>query len=591
MKMRWFPSSLLVLGLSFAGPGLVLARGPVENPPEDSVGLVAFDEHGDRVRLEASAGFLPDQQGELQQLEEEIQHIAGIERAVDAEGIERPDWIREQVRAIETRITRLETRAADTSLEPSSFTALHLRNARSAVRRLAAPQSRRAIGPATEVSVDLAAAGGTIAGTVTDEATAQPIKNILLIAWQYQDGLLVIKKTRTDASGAYKLGGLAAGKYYVEAIDAAKPAVYAAEFYDDLPWHVFSRSTPVIVKEGITTAGIDFGLGRGGRILGTVTYADSGLPVRGAALYLYFPAVKPGTQFTVVVATDSNGQYDYRRLAGPLNPIEYRLWCYAPDGYLDMGYDGVYVNPGPGFNNLTTIDLQPGETRRIDLSLVKDSESATISGQVTDRGSATGLPGVIVEVWNYYQQIRVAQVSTDAGGFYRAGPFWSGVYGLAATPSAPTGYAPQIYKNRGVGAAFTPVTAIASQDKGGINFALEKWGGIAGKVFDQSNKNPIVTDLFVIYVPISTPKWYFLPVSSDALGLFTYSSLTPQSDYRAFTQVQLDSGYVDEMYKNIPCGDTGCDTNNLDWDWSVGTKINVRSGETTRNINLSLAKQ
>ncbi len=591
MKTRWLPSVLLAVGFGIAVPTAVEAGEMAGMLDGDPAGLLVLDEHGDPVRLDASASLLPDLSAELRQLEMEMQHIAGVQSAVDGEGVDRPDWIRAQVQSIEMRIARLEGLAANTGLEPGSFTALRLSNARTTLRHLATGQSRRAVVPAAVERMDLAAAGGTIVGTVTEDATAQPIKNILLIAWQNQDGLVLIKRTRSDASGAYKLGGLAAGKYYVEAIDAAKTAVYAAEFYDDLPWHVFSRSTPVIVKEGITTAGIDFGLERGGRILGTVTYADTGLPARGAALYLAFPAVKPGTQFTVVVTTDSNGQYDYRRLAGPLNPLEYRLWCYAPEGYVDMGYEDVYVNPGPGFSSLTAIDLQPGETRRIDFSLIRDAETAMISGKVTERASGTSLAGVIVEVWDIYGQMRVAQVQTDAVGFYSAGPFWSGAYGLVATPSAVTGYAPQVYKNRGVGALYTPVTALADEDTDGIDFALEKWGGITGTVYDQSNKSPIQTGLFIIYVPIATPKRYYLPAYVDKLGLFTHSNLNPQNDYRVFTQVDPASGYVDEMYKNIPCGDTGCDMNNPDWQWSVGTKITVRSGATTRNINLGLAKQ
>ncbi|MBI2837141.1 MAG: carboxypeptidase regulatory-like domain-containing protein [Acidobacteria bacterium] len=590
MRRQWFPSLLLAVGLGIAVPTVVVAGETDGNLDDDLPGLLVLDEHGDPLYLNASASFLPDLGTELQQVEEGMQHIAGVEWAVDDEGLDRPDWIREQVRSIEIRIARLFGLAANTPLDSGSVTALRLSNARSTLRRLGTAQSRRAVVPAAQERMDLAAAGGTVVGTVTDDLTAQPIKNILLMAWQYQDGLVIIKKARTDASGAYKLAGLAAGKYYIEAIDAAKTAVYAAEFYDDLPWHVFSRSTPVIVKEGITTAGIDFGLERGGRILGTVTYADTGLPARGAALYLAFPAVKPGTQFTVVVTTDSNGQYDYRRLAGPLNALVYRLWCYATEGYVDMGYDGVYVNPGPGFSSLTPIDLQPGETRRIDFSLVRDAETAMISGKVTERASGASLPGVIVEVWDIYDRMRVAQVQADAGGFYSAGPFWSGVYGLVATPSAVTGYATQVYKNRGVGALYTPVTAIADQDIDGIDFALEKWGGIAGKVYDQSNKNPIQPGLFIIYVPIATPKRYYLPAYVDEQGRFTHSYLNPQNDYRVFTQVDPGSGYVDEMYKNISCGETGCDMNNPDWDWSVGTKITVRSGETTGNINIGLAK-
>ena len=117
-----------------------------------------------------------------------------------------------------------------------------------------------------------AQSAGAIAGTVTDAATGAPLSNVMLRFLTASGAYAGV--TYSDASGAYALGGLAAGTYLVRTYNAFP---YLDEVYDDLPCPGGSCSpvlgTGVTVAASATTRGIDFGLALGGTIAGTVTDA------------------------------------------------------------------------------------------------------------------------------------------------------------------------------------------------------------------------------------------------------------------------------------------------------------------------------
>ena len=108
--------------------------------------------------------------------------------------------------------------------------------------------------------------GGSISGTVTDEATGQPVANAHVWANQY-DCCGGGNGTDTDASGNYTIDGLAPGDYRVGVHSPGGGLV--GEFYASTTnWNDAVR---VSVAAATTTAGIDFSLDGGEAIAGRVT--------------------------------------------------------------------------------------------------------------------------------------------------------------------------------------------------------------------------------------------------------------------------------------------------------------------------------
>jgi hypothetical protein len=97
------------------------------------------------------------------------------------------------------------------------------------------------------------AAGGSIAGTVTDSTTHQPIGNICVDAVTTSTGAFVAGAT-TNVNGQYKISALAPGSYKVEFIDCSKSG-YLTEYY--LNQSSFANATPVSVAASATHSGID----------------------------------------------------------------------------------------------------------------------------------------------------------------------------------------------------------------------------------------------------------------------------------------------------------------------------------------------
>ncbi|MBI2837140.1 MAG: carboxypeptidase regulatory-like domain-containing protein [Acidobacteria bacterium] len=588
MDRKWL-SYALAATVALSGGVVVVEADSAE---DDVSAVVAFDQDGNSVNVgDWSASLLPAFKEEVQQLKAQVDHMAGLARAVDSEGVERPAWIVNQIHGFDAQIARLERAAANMSLDQNGPLFRTLGGTRSTALRSALLAPAGGLSAIGDFASGPAATGG-ISGQVTAAATGAPIEDILVIAWIYDDGIDVVKRARTGANGEYNFTNLADGDYYIEAVDTAKDATYAAEFYDDLPWKVFTTATEVAVQAGQPVANIDFGLDLSSQITGTVTDAKTGAPVSGAAVYMYMPADARTQEFTIVTSTDSEGRFTSAQLAGSLNAIEHRLWIYAPEGYVDEGYDKVYVRPGPRYNRCTPIDLQPGQTADFAMELIPDTQTAYLTGVVTDRATGELLAGIPVKILDFYSYVEVGSVTTDSTGAYRAGPFWTGIYGLWAKPDPSLGYAWQIYKNRGWGSSFTAVTILPETEKKGLDFQLDRWGGIEGKVKDNATKSPLEGILAgIIYKPVAGDATYFLLFETDQDGAYGNNRLPPQDDYRVYTQNGADFGYVDEMYNNVPCAADECDWLNRDWDWTVGTTIAVGSGQTVRNINLALAKQ
>ena len=162
-----------------------------------------------------------------------------------------------------------------------------------------------------------------ITGTVSAGVDA-PLGGISVAAYQelFDEGQSywqAVEYADTDDTGAYDLGGLAAGDYRIGFSDDSSSPVYATEYYDDVP--SLLSATDVTVGEAGLTSGIDAELVESSQITGTVTNA-AGDGIGDAAVYTY---VQAGDEWDYVsqAFTDAEGRYTTDGLAKGTYRVEF----------------------------------------------------------------------------------------------------------------------------------------------------------------------------------------------------------------------------------------------------------------------------
>ena len=295
------------------------------------------------------------------------------------------------------------------------------------------------------------AATGSISGTVTDGAN--PIAGATVESWR-NDCCGGIYSTTTAANGTYTLAGVDDTSYRVRAYKAG----FAQEWYDNA--YTIGSATSVVVSGGLATNGINFALGAGGSVSGTVTN-DSAVPIVGATV----SANSFGCYCFVSATTGPGGTY----IIPNLPPDSYTVGASAP-GYAAKYYTDTY-DP----NTATSVAVSNSATTPgINLALAL---SATISGTITN--------GVGAPIAN--AEVSLAQASSS----YQTSTNGSGVYSISGLPpvcfrvtAGKSGFAPEYYNNAYTQADATLVCPPAGGTVGNIHIALAPGGQINGTVTD-----------------------------------------------------------------------------------------------------------
>ncbi|MCP4664664.1 MAG: hypothetical protein GY856_55480 [bacterium] len=148
---------------------------------------------------------------------------------------------------------------------------------------------------------------GAVSGTVTDAVTGDAVWRIHVAIWA-ADGSFVASD-RTDEWGYYTVEGLSAGSHFATTVSSGE---YLDELYDGLPCpgEGFgtcdpTAGTPIAVGLSATTAGIDFALDRGGTIAGSVTDAETGIPIPSLKVEVWDAA----GSYVGSASTDTVGRY------------------------------------------------------------------------------------------------------------------------------------------------------------------------------------------------------------------------------------------------------------------------------------------
>ena len=235
--------------------------------------------------------------------------------------------------------------------------------------------------------------GGLISGVVTDETTHTEIQSIGVHVHDLAGNW--VQSTSTDASGYYLMKvGLPTGSYYARTSNGQG---YVNEVYDDIECIgacEFASATSISVTAGSTKTGIDFALGLGAKISGTVTDAGSGLPIDDSEVVL----ISTSGELGAAARVRSDGTYStWGAVPAGLYYVATRNFA----GYLDELYPDKPCLGGAEFCDLSagaTIQLAAGSTTpNIDFDL---SLGGWFEGAVLDEIWARGLAGIGIHIFD-----------------------------------------------------------------------------------------------------------------------------------------------------------------------------------------------
>ena len=365
----------------------------------------------------------------------------------------------------------------------------------------------------------------------------------------------------TSASGAFSIGGLRQGTYFVR----ASHLDYQAELFDDVNCFDFcdpTSGTAVPLELGQVFRA-DFDLERAGGVEGFITDAQTGAAVRGVQVGVFGSEGYVGSD-----ESDSQGFYYLYGLA----PGGYSAVAESGEGYLGELYDDmpcpVDCDPYEG----TEITVALGGATRADFALQR---GGTISGRVTD--GQTGQP------------IANANVGIEDSAGNGVGLGFADEFGRYAVTGLSTGtyfalghaypYLDQLYNALDCAAGCdptdgTPIAVTAGSETGGIDFALPRQGAFSGFITDSS-AGTSVPDV-VVYAWDDGGRWAGSDHSDD-WGVYTIGGLYAGAHFA----VTFSDYHIDELYDDLPCTGGDCDP-------TTGTPIAVAAGMTTPGIDFAL---
>lgn len=267
-------------------------------------------------------------------------------------------------------------------------------------------------------------ANGQITGQVTDEATGLPLGGVNVAVLDTQGNLIAFDLT--DANGNYVNDGLAAGNYFVRAINSAG---FINEVYNGILCTGFCLSTeilqgtPVEIQAGEVTSGIDFTLLPSGRITGRVTAVAGEQPLNGIEVRI----LDPSGNVVATAFTDTAGNYTNRSglPTGRYFAITSNVVGFVDEIYANVLCTGFCSSP-EAIRRGTRIAVIAGEeTSGIDFALER---SGVISGRVTEAATENPLPGGNVIILSVEGTIVTVGFTDNTGRYVTQGGIPPGTY-------------------------------------------------------------------------------------------------------------------------------------------------------------------
>jgi hypothetical protein len=398
--------------------------------------------------------------------------------------------------------------------------------------------------------------GGTISGHVYQEDGLTAIEGAAVAVADYTTGQ-GWGGTTSAADGSYTLTGLPAGQYRVNAWASGRVRQY---------WQntvLYPEADAVSVTSGNDTPGIDFQLGPGGSISGTVLSANPGTPLENISVN----AELQGSG-GIGTLTGADGAYTLDGLPfGQYKVSAPARWGSGDDQYVTQYYDHQ-TNP----NNATLVTISSGIPDatgvNFDLSL-----GGAISGHVYEEDGVTPIPNLHVYAVDSGTGTWLAGLNTAQDGSYSL-VVPSGTYKVRACASCNnSAYVGEWYDNVYSEADGTPIPVSAPNEITGIDFLLATGSPISGKVTTTGG-----TPISNVWVGAYAGKcWsdFRAGDSTDANGDYSFRVLAGSYYIFANASASAPSYYINEWWTS---GDGTTDCNQAQ---SVT--------DNTSNINFALA--
>ncbi|MFH1110427.1 MAG: carboxypeptidase regulatory-like domain-containing protein [Planctomycetota bacterium] len=291
-------------------------------------------------------------------------------------------------------------------------------------------------------------AGGTISGYVSQSDGVTPIADADVNV--YDENGCWVANTRSLSDGTYTICNVPSGE---DILDAWGPegTYFTQQTYAGLAGNLNTRenrqyATRVTVVPGETTPDIDFALGLGGRILGTVLVSNQEV-VSNATVQAFD---EDGSHIQGV-GTDWSGNY-----ALTLDPGAYYLNVLAFGAREDCRLAPVTYDGHVGVFNmlfhcqdqgdiLQTVQLQAEQdVAGIDFQL---PTGGSIGGRVTETDGTTPIPNAQVVAWDHASGCWFTDVRTRSDGTYIFCGAPAGQYVMEARPPDGAAYQVETYQN------------------------------------------------------------------------------------------------------------------------------------------------
>ena len=374
----------------------------------------------------------------------------------------------------------------------------------------------------TGISASLAV-GGSISGTVIDDATAEPLLDICV--WASAPGYASFGEATTAVDGTYQIDGLAPVPHVVEFYDCSGTG-YVTEYYDDTL--DYSSATPVAVASGSTTTGIDAGLGLTGSISGTVTEDVTGTPLADICVE---GILGDGLAY-VFGTTDAAGSYVMAD--APAGTYRVQFYDCSGSGYVSEWYDDT------DRASATDVVVVSGLDRTgIDAQM---STGGGITGTVVEDGTGAPLQDICVDAYTADYD-SWGGTTTLSDGSYQILGLSPGAHYVEFYDCSGSGYANEFYDDAGFETA-TTIQIIGPDVVGGVDAAMGPGRSLSGTVLADDTGLPLPS----VCVEAFTDRGFgygFDLTASD--GTYTLTGLG-QGDYLVFFSDCSTNGYISEYF-------------------------------------------
>ena len=234
---------------------------------------------------------------------------------------------------------------------------------------------------ATTTGIDLALPPlGGIMGYVRNAADDGAVSGAVVDVWDYGSNALVASGV-TAADGSYTIGNLNPLQAYRV---RARATSFGRVFFDSKP---SAGTADVVTVPAGGTATLDFALGAGGGITGTVVDATTLQPVQGVSVDIIDGA---STNFSInnfvnfAPTTDASGNFNTGR---NLAPGVYKLRARK----VNSGYIQTFHPSGLDLSTAATVTVSAGaDTPGVNITMTM---GGTITGTIRDRGGGLAVPG------------------------------------------------------------------------------------------------------------------------------------------------------------------------------------------------------